>query len=317
MSGEKTPPDILIEVGPEQTRVVVAENGSPVECRIERAGTRSEIGDIHLGRVKKVVPALDAAFVDIGGAAPGFLAVTPVGIHSHDRQKVREGEAIVVEVVRDAAEGKGPKLAQREDVKPEAGIRPPHILHQEPALMLRTLRDWQGPVGRILVGDMAAFGDLKRFCRDFRPDLLPKLSHCREGGVMDTDGIADRLDELLGSWVALPSGGRINIAPTAALVAIDVDTGGDSSAGTLKDTVLRVNTEAAFEIARQLRLRDVKGLVVVGFVAMRARADRERVLVALKRVTAADPGGINVGGFTRFGLVELIRRYSRKPGSSS
>ena len=177
--------------------------------------------------------------------------------------------------------------------------------------MVRALRDWRGPVGRILVDDMAAFGHLKRFCRDFRPDLSPALAYYKDGDVLETDGIAERLEELLGAWVALPSGGRINIAATAALVAIDVDTGSDSSAGSLEDTAFRVNAEAAAEVARQLRLRDVKGLVVVGFVPMRARAHRERVLAALKRGVAGDPLGVAVGGFTRFGLVELIRR--RKP----
>lgn len=311
MSGGKIPPDMLIEVGPEQTRVVVAEDGSPIECRVERAGEPSTIGNVYLGRVQKVVPALEAAFVDIGGAAPGFLAVMPVGMRSHDRQRLREGEAVVVEVVRAAAEGKGPKLARRENMKAPSGSRPPRVLHQEPALVPRTLRDWQGPVGRILVDDMAAFGDLKRFCRDLRPDLLPKLALVREGRVMETDGIADRLEELLGDWVALPSGGRINITPTAALVAVDVDTGGDSQGGGFAETATRVNCEAAVEIARQLRLRDLGGLVVIGFVALRARGSRERVLAALKRATAADPVLVNVGGFTRFGLVELIRNRSR------
>ena len=174
--------------------------------------------------------------------------------------------------------------------------------------MFRALRDWRGPVGRILVDDMAAFGDLKRFCRDRRPDLLPKLAHDRAGDALEIDGIAERLQELLAPWVALPSGGRINVAQTAALIAIDVDTGGDSSAGSLEDTAFRVNSEAAAEIARQLRLRDLKGLVVVGFVPMRARARRERVLAALKQGCAGDPSGVAIGGFTRFGLVELTRR---------
>ena len=335
MIGGKKPPDVLIGVGPEETRVVVAEDGAPLEYRIERSGQRSEIGDVHLGRVRKVVPALDAAFVDIGGAKPGFLAASEARANNQGGgigKWVREGDAVIVEVIRDAEGEKGPRLARRADkegagltpraindaplsgragVEASPGIRPPHRLHQEPALIYRVLRDWRGPVGRILVGDMAAFGDLKRFCREHRPDLLPRLAYCKDGDALESDGVAERLDELLGDWVTLPSGGRINVARTAALIAIDVDTGGDSSAGVLKDTVFRVNEEAAAEVARQLRLRDLVGLVVVGFVPMRARAERERVLAALKRATAADPAGVNVGGFTRFGLVELTRRRRR------
>ncbi len=305
MTGGKKPPDILIGVGPSGTRVAVAEDGVPLEYRIERKGARSEIGDVHLGRVRKVVPALDAAFVDIGGTKPGFLAAS--------RRRVREGDAVVVEVIRDAEGDKGPKLTRRDERQPAAGLRPPHVLHQEPELMVRVLRDWRGPVGRILVGDMAAFGNLKRFCRERRPDLLPRLAYGKDGDALETDGVAERLEELLRAWVTLPSGGRINIAPTAALIAIDVDTGGDSSAGAFKDTVFRVNAEAAAEVARQLRLRDLAGLIVVGFVPMRAGADRARVLAALKRATAADPALVNVGGFTRFGLVEMTRQRRMPP----
>jgi Ribonuclease G/E len=305
LSVGKKPPDILIGVAPKETRVAVAEDGNPIEYRIEREGARSEIGDVHLGRIAKVVPALDAAFVDIGGPKPGFLPT--------DGKPPNEGDAVVVEVVRDAEAGKGPKLALHSREWETTGMRPPRRLHHEPALMARTLRDWQGPVGRILVDDMAAFGKLREFCREFRPDFLPHLAHTREGSALETDGVADRLAELLDDWVKLPSGGRINVAETAALTAIDVDTGSDSSSRSLEETALRVNAEAAAEIARQLRLRDLKGLIVVGFVPMRAAAHRERVLAALKRACAADPAGVAVGGFTRFGLVELIRRRTRGP----
>jgi Ribonuclease G/E len=300
------PPDILIAVGAEDVRVVVAVDGEPVECRSEREDDPSEIGNVYLGRVTKVVPALEAAFVDLGGAKPGFLPT--------DGKPPNEGDAVVVEVVRDAEAGKGPKLALHSREWETTGMRPPRRLHHEPALMARTLRDWQGPVGRIVVDDMAAFGKLREFCRESRPDFLPHLAHAREGSALETDGVADRLAELLDDWVKLPSGGRINVARTAALVAIDVDTGEDTAARSFEDTALRVNAEAAAEVARQLRLRDVKGLVVVGFVPMRARAHRERVLDVLKRAVAADPAGVAIGGFTRFGLVELIRqRRGRRP----
>lgn len=105
----------------------------------------------------------------------------------------------------------------------------------------------------------------------------------------------------------LPSGGRINVARTAALTAIDVDTGEDVTGRSFEDTALRVNIEAAAEVARQLRLRDLTGLIVVGFVPMRARAHRARVLAALKQACGADSAEVAVGGFTRFGLAELIR----------
>lgn len=304
MNGKK-PPDILIGVGAGEIRVVVAVDGEPIELRAEREGEESEIGNVHLGRVTKVVPALEAAFVEIVGPKPGFL---PLG-----REKINEGDEVVVEVVRDAEWGKGPKLALHAREWETTGMRPPRRLHHEPALMTRTLRDWQGPVGWIVVDDMAAFGKLREFCRESRPDFMAHLTHTREGSALETDGVADRLSELLEDWVRLPSGGRINVAPTAALVAIDVDTGEAVSARSLEDTAFQVDLEAAAEVARQLRLRDMKGLVVVGFVPIRVRAHRERVLAELKRASAADPAEVTVGGFTRFGLVEMIRSRRTRP----
>jgi Rne/Rng family ribonuclease len=244
--------------------------------------------------------------VDIGGAKPGFLPT--------DGKPPNEGDTVVVEVVRDADAGKGPKLVLHSREWETTGMRPPRRLHHEPALAERTLRDWQGPVGRIVVDSMAAFGKLREFCREFRPDLMAHLAHTRDDSALETDGVADRLGELTEDWVRLPSGGRINVAATAALVAVDVDTGEDVAARSFEDTAARVNTEAALEIARQLRLRDLTGLVVVGFVPLRARARRERVLDALKQACRSDPAEVAVGGFTRFGLVELIRsRKSRRP----
>jgi Ribonuclease G/E len=296
-------PDILINVRANDARLAVAVVGEPVEYRIERKDHKSEIGNVVLGRITRVVPALEAAFVDIGDARSGFLAL--------DGDRPREGETIIVEVIRDAEGGKGPKLARNTDVWETTGMRPPRTLHGEPPLMERTLRDWRGPVGHILVDDMAALGELKKFCREHRPDLLPKLAFARGGHALETDGVADRLAELLDDWVRLPSGGRIHVGRTAALTAIDVDTGEDTAGRSIADTALRVDLEAAAEVARQLRLRDLTGLVVVGFVPLGARANRARVLEALKRACAADPA-IAVGGFTRFGLVELIRERQRR-----
>jgi len=297
------PPDLLIAVGAEEIRVVVVRDGEPVEARAEREDNPSEIGNVHLGRVTKVARALDAAFVDLGGPKPGFLPL--------DGEPLNEGETVLVEIVRDAEAGKGPKLVRASGNWETTGMHPPRRLHHEPPLAARTLRDWQGPIGRVLVDDMGALAKLKEFCRENRPDLLPHLLHTHESSALETDGVADRLAELLADWVRLPSGGRINVAPTAALTAIDVDTGEDAGGRTFEDTALRVNAEAAGEIARQLRLRDVRGLVAVGFVPMRARAHRARVLADLKRACRSDSAEVAVGGFTRFGLVELIR--SRRP----
>lgn len=300
----KAPPaDILIRVRPEAVVAVVALAGEPVEYRTERADSPSRLGALYLGRVRTMVPALDAAFVDLGEKEDGFLPVAA-------KKRAREGDALAVEIVRDAEDGKGPRLARRpaEDAAAIAAGPVPRLLRPAPPLAIRVARDWTGPIRRIVVDDVDTLLALKAFCRDHRPALMETVTrHAAPGDVLETDGIADRLEDLLAPWVALPSGGRINIAPTPALIAVDVDSGRDAGARSPMETARRVNREAALEVARQVRLRGLSGLIAVGFLPMRPAAHRVEMLNVLKRATAGDPCAVNVGGFTRFGLVEMIR----------
>lgn len=298
-----SPADILIRVRLDAVVAVIARAGEPVEYRTERADAPSRLGALYLGRVRTAVPALDAAFVDLGEKEDGFLPLAA-------KKRVREGDTLAVEVVRDPEEGKGPRLARRaaEEAAAIAAGPAPRLVRPAPPLAIRVIRDWTGPIRRIVVDDVDTLLALKAFCRDRRPALMEIVTrHAVPGDILETDGLADRLEDLLAPWVALPSGGRINIAPTPALIAVDVDSGRDAGAGSPMETARRVNREAALEVARQLRLRGLSGLIVVGFLPMRVAAHRAEVLNLLKRATAGDPCGLNVGGFTRFGLVEMIR----------
>lgn len=303
MKAKAPPADILIRVRPDAVVAVVAVAGEPIEYRTERADSPSRLGALYLGRVRTAVPALDAAFVDLGEKDDGFLPVPA-------KKRVREGDALAVEVVRDAEGGKGPRLARRaaEEEALRAAGPAPRLARPAPPLAIRVVRDWTGPIRRIAVDDVDTLLALKAFCRDRRPALIETVArHAAPGDVLETDGIADRLEELLAPWVALPSGGRINIAPTPALVAIDVDSGRDAGAGSPMETARRVNREAALAVARQVRLRGLSGLIVVGFLPMRAAAHRAETLNVLRRATAGDPCAVTVGDFTRFGLVEMTR----------
>ncbi len=300
------PADILIRVRPGETVAVAVVAGEPVEYRAEKSDAPSRLGALYAGRVRRVALALDAAFINLGVdpglAEDGFLPLTA-------KKKLREGDAVVVEIVRDAEGGKGPRLARRAD--PDGAAKDgavPRLMRPAPALGQRMIRDWPGPIGRIVADDVDTLLALKAFCRDHCPQALDKIARFARGGDMfESEGIADRLEELLAPWVALPSGGRINIAVTPALIAIDVDSGRDADAQSAEDTARRVNAEAATEIARQIRLRGLSGLIVAGFLPLRLAADRARVLAILTRAAAGDPCGLTVGGFTRFGLVEMIR----------
>ncbi len=303
--------DILIRVRGDETIVVVAQAGEPIEYRVESAARPSRLGAMYAGRVRRTAPALAAAFVDLGdGGADGFLPLTA-------KRKFREGDAVAVEVVRDAEEGKGPRLAWRPDPKldPDGAAKDgpvPRLMRPAPALGPRMVRDWPGAVGRIVADDVDTLLAVKAFCRDHRPELLDRIARfAKTGDMFESEGIADRLEELLAPWVALPSGGRINIQPTPALVAIDVDSGRDAGGASVEDTARRVNAEAAREIVRQLRLRGLAGLIVAGFLPLPRAADRARVLAILKQGAQGDPNALTVGGFTRFGLVEMIRARTR------
>lgn len=378
---------LLLEVGPGLTRIALRRDGVLIEMIVEAAGHESRIGWIVLGRVIEVSHGLDAAFVDIGETEPGFLparaarllkpempAGTPIA------RLVTQGEAVLLQQVKDESAGKGPALsadialhsdhlvltprlagvavsraiagkAERSRLrraaldaalalglpKPEgvvvrtsaAGLdaatiqaemdalarrwreigsrasraKPPALIDRPPGALERLLPHLE-PGTDILCADLAGHTRVTRWCEAHRPGLLPNIVRYRgEAPLFEREGVEEEIAAALERTVPLPGGGALVIDTAEALVAIDVN-------GAERDP-----REAAFaavpEVARQLRLRSLSGLVLVDFPRLDRRADRERLLEELRAALAGDRVNTQLLGFTRGGLVEIIRPRDR------
>ena len=385
---------ILVDVSPGETRVAFMDAGRLAELMVARDDHRDLIGNIYLGRVEKTLSGIQAAFVDIGLDRSGFLGVAdarPAGEaptqKTRDRitDHVSEGDAVVVQVLKDPVPGKGARLTMRPTLAGrtlvltpgDPGVRvsrridagadnnrlaetitelaeegegyilrtvaagvgrdafvrdieylrdrwervvgaraqatPPARLHEEADPVIRALRDSAGlGVARVVFEDAAKLEDARAFCRGLAPELVERLElHSEDVPLFRAHSVEEQIDEALAATVGLSSGGTIILDETAALCAIDVNTGGHSAAGGFEETALGTNLEAADEIARQIRLRNLAGLMVVDFVPMRRYENGAAVLERLRDAVADDPCPTRVAGFTRLGLVELTRERRR------
>ena len=308
------PRQLLISAGPGEWRAVWLEDGIAAELYVER-GTPLPAGGIHLGRVVRLAPGLDAALVDIGEERPGFLPVragAPVG-------DLHEGARIVVQIRREAQRGKGALLSAH--IVPRGGMGdvarlaqlaegsdPPAQLDPAPgfaaALALRLL----GEPEQILADDPAVLRELRSAFR------AAEVGHRRpEEWPVDLDGL---FDAALASSLALPGGGSLHLEETEAAVLIDVDSG-TPEAGNAGRTALTVNRAAAQAIARQLRLRQLGGGIVVDFVGVDGKRARERVRQAMAAALAGDPAQPEILGWTRLGHLEIVRPRRARPLSEA
>ncbi len=385
---------VLINKAPGETRVALMSQGRLAELLVSRRGSESIVGNIYLGRVEAVLKGLEAAFVDIGEERAGFLALAetrpPGGLGrtgETDGSKdgigdyLNEGDARLVQVMRDPVEDKGAKLtthinlagvnlvfrpgqpgvtvsrriedeAERqrltgvieglgasedgfiirtaaadagdEDLGHEAqglqsrwtelrhqraNAKAPSLMRAELGPAVRALRDL-GPRGieRVIADDPDVLAEVRAFCETEIPALVPLIeAHKGKKELFDTFGAEEQIDRALSPVVGLPGGGSLIISQTPALTAIDVNSGGADS-GTREQTALDVDREAAAEIAREIRLRNISGLIVVDFVPIRDSDHKQNLLDALNAAVAADPQGPHVVGYTRMGLVEMTRR---------
>lgn len=305
---------VILSVMPGERRLAIVENGRLAELVQVRADIESRIGEIRLGRVTKAVGGLDAAFVDVGLASPGFLALAearPKGkAGGAISDFVREGDAVVVQILRDPIGDKGVKLTTRIDAETPvdtAGVRPPKLLRAPPdAVLARLLALPAEDLPPIAVDDGIAAVELTAALKPIRPDLAARVERAA-GDIFVTEGIEDEIEAALSPRISLAGGGALTIEETEALVAIDVDSG-DANAGGQTQTALAVNLRAAEEIARQARLRRLGGLMVVDFLPLGRRPHRDRLIARLREAFAGDTAGIEIAGFTRLGLVETIRR---------
>ena len=302
------PRQLLIAAGPGEWRAAWVEAGEPAELYVERGDNRPP-GSILLGRVVRLVAGLDAALVDIADERPGFLPLRK------SEARLDEGARAVVQLRREAQQDKGALLSRR--VVPPPGAPEPGRLIEvagrlEPPAQLFPAPGFAGALAlrlpeapeKVLADDRAIVSEL----RSAFPGA--EIAYCpAEDWPFDIDAV---FENALSPRVSLPGGGSIHIAATRAAVLIDVDTGSPET-GSLQGTALAANLAAAAAIARQLRLRQLAGGIVVDFAALEGRGPREQVRNAMAAALAPDPAGPRVLGWTRLGHLELVRPRRGRP----
>lgn len=305
---------LLIAAGPGEWRAAWVERDAAVELYVER-GDIPPAGSVHLGRVVRRTPGLDAVLVDVGAERPGFLPVHNAG----SGLRLDEGARIIVQVRREAHQGKGARLSARMNPRP-GGLDPAQLETEanrhEPPQQLDPLRGFATALAlrlpatpeQILADDAAIVPELRA--------AFPaaEVAHRRaEEWPVDLDA------EFAAAWapsLSLPGGGTIHMVETAAAVLIDIDTGTPEE-GSAERGALGVNLAAAEAIARQLRLRQLGGGIVIDFVGLEGRGAREKVRQAMVSALAADPAEPQVLGWTRLGHLELVRPRRGRPLSEA
>jgi len=400
------PTTLLINARPYETRVALMEGRQCVEAYVERHRQGSVVGNVYLGRVVRVLPGMQAAFVDIGLEKAAFLYVgdvmgdpetlamweerTPEPPKKNHGQRIEEllhqGQTIMVQVAKEPLGSKGARITTHvtlpgrnlvfmptidhvgvsrriEDEKERARlrglleeIRPsgkgfiartvsegqsedklraemdflislwdainrrreragvPELLHQDLSVSLRAVRDlFTHEVDRLVIDCHQEFQEVVAFVSTFMPRLLPSVEHYQGSTpIFDAYGVENEIARALDRRIWLKSGGYIVIEKTEALTAVDVNTGRYVGGHNLEETILKTNLEAVEEIACQIRLRDIGGLIVIDFIDMERQAHRERVVEALKQALAADRARTKVLGLSALGLVEMTRKRVRE-----
>ena len=401
--------DILINWSPQETRVGIVENGAVQELHVERALERGLVGNIYAGRVARVLPGMQSAFIDIGLERAAFLHVADVHVAGPSRpdhgpgavppppieRLVFEGQTLTVQVIKDPIGTKGARLSTQisiagrllvflpqddhigisqkigshelreqlrtrmhllagkpaDDATPYNGggfilrtnaedatdeeladdiaylrktwglIRersfktpPGALLHQDLSLVERVLRDLASDdTQSIRIDSRMQFEQLMTFGNEFTPTSVSKLMHYKgERPIFDLYNIDDEITRALGRRVDLKSGGYLIIDQTEALTTVDVNTGGYVGARNFDDTIFKTNLEATQAIARQLRLRNLGGIIIIDFIDMVREDHQNAVLAELRKQLARDRTKVTVSGFTQLGLVEMTRKRTRE-----
>jgi ribonuclease G len=382
--------EILINVTPQETRVAIVAAGVVQELLIERAASRGLVGNIYMGKVARVLPGMQSAFVEIGLTRAAFLHVADIRDHKDQpiEKTLAEGQPILVQVVKDPIGSKGARLstqvsiagrllvylpkdphigisqkiedengraalrerlrellpaderggyilrtlaetASEEELRADlaylrhlwqtihersAGAEAPKLLYQDLSLAQRVLRDMVNvETTRVLVDSRENFQKLAAFSERYMPQVRARLEHYSgERPLFDLYNVETEIERALSRRVELKSGGYLMIDQTEALTTIDVNTGGYVGSRNFDDTVFKTNLEAAQTIARQLRLRNLGGIIIVDFIDMDSAEHRNAVLEELRRAMARDRTRVTLNGFTALGLVEMTRKRTRE-----
>jgi ribonuclease G len=394
--------EILISVTPQETRVAILEQGVLQEVIIERANRRGLVGSIYKGKIVRVMPGMDAAFIDIGMDKAAFLHVSDIlqvnGEYEEYRADqsdgtpisglLKEGDELLVQVVKDPLGSKGARLTTQitipsrylvlmpnvrtvgisskiededererlrnlvaaviptdrrcgyivrtvaegasedafrrdasflqkiwqsiEERAAEVGVA--EMVHHDLPLALRTLRDYvDDDIERVLVDAKDEFERMQRFAQKYVPDVAQRIEYYQgERPIFDLHSVEDEIQKALQRNVQLKSGGYLTIDQTEAMTTIDVNTGGFIGHRNLEETTYKTNLEAAQAIARQLRLRNLGGIIIIDFIDMLDEEHKRQVMRAFNKAIDKDYARTCVSEVSELGLVEMTRKRTRE-----
>ena len=396
--------EILVNIGPQETRVALVEGGAAQEVHLQRASRHGLTGNVYKGVVQRVLPGMQAAFIEIGLERTAFLHVSDMLAvahngnghgHSHGTpppaitQLLRDGQTVLVQIVKDPIGSKGARLtsllsipsrylvllphepnvgvsARLEDEAERSRLRAilddlqrrlapgfgviartaadgvdaaaieadllfslklwesvrqraaeaeaPSLVHGDLPLSMRILRDLLGTnVERVRIDNAEECRRVQQFAQNFVPNAAALIEHYDGAApIFDLYGVEDDIERALERRVDLKSGGHLVIDQTEAMTTVDVNTGAYVGHRNLEETVLKTNLEAAQAIARQLRLRNLGGIIIIDFIDMASEDHRAQVLRAFERALASDHARTQVHPFSPLGLVEMTRKRTRE-----
>lgn len=421
--------EILINVTPREKRVAIVENGVLTEVFVERASRLGIVGNIYRGKVSRVLPGMQAAFVDIGLERTAFLHASDIfqpdisnngngngndslinnatelseeesnGVYkssnnarpSADISKLLyQGQVITVQVVKDPLGSKGARLTTQLSIAARYLVLMPDIthigvsqkieseeerqrlkdivsrlssefdssgyivrtvaegvdeeelmadmrflhtswseiqersktkkhgtlVHEDLRLVMRTMRDQVGmgmDIEKIRIDSRENYEKVVKFATKFIPEIVPKVEYYPgERPIFDLYGIDDEIQKALNRKVELKSGGYLIIDQTEAMTTIDVNTGGFVGHRNLEETIFKTNLEATQAIVRQLRLRNLGGIIIIDFIDMLDTEHREQVIAALEKALEADRAKSHISEVSELGLVEMTRKRTRE-----
>ena len=380
---------VITEHG-DRDQIAILEGRDLVQHYVTRAGARSMVGNVYLGRVQNVLPGMEAAFIDVGKGRNAVLYAGEVNYSPEDLEGaapriehvLKSGNSVLVQVTKDPIGGKGARLTAQismpgrylvlvpnsditgisrrlpdeerrrlkqilrtirpeghgviirtaaEDADEEAlatdlarlleewktiekkakRAKAPAMLYEEPELTVRSVRDlFTDEEFRELVTDSPRVYELvTQYLAGIAPDLLPKVRlHQEKLPVFEEFHVVEQIHKGLDRKVWLPSGGYIVIDRTEAMTVIDVNTGKSVGKTNLEETVVNTNVEAAREVARQLRLRDIGGMIIIDFIDMLLEQNKRKVLDALREEMAKDKTRSQIFDISPLGLLEVTRK---------
>lgn len=389
--------EILVNITPQETRVAILENGMVHEIYIERRRSKGLVGNIYKGRVARVLPGMEAAFVEVGLERAAFLHVSDVaqarqngngGGTQHISQVLREGQELLVQVIKDPLGTKGARLttnitipsrylvfmpnsdnvgvssridseeererlrnmllsqdertedtgyiirtaaevATTESIASDVNylnrvwealnrkskdVPPGSVVHKDLPLYLRVLRDMvDEDLEKIRVDSRETYSIMKEFAQTYVPEVTDVIEHYPgERPIFDLHGVEDEIHKGLERKVLLKSGGHLVLDQTEAMTTIDVNTGAFVGNRNLEETIFKTNLEAAQAIARQLRLRNLGGIVILDFIDMVVEEHKRQVMRALEKALEKDHARTQVCEVSTLGLVEMTRKRTRE-----